>query len=207
MVVTRPPFSRSLADATADAHHLARMIREEGHAVATARLFTPKRQAALVLIEGGKAEARRGGAGIPSIVRSPGGRITIWTDKAKREHSGQVPIVFPCCYCEGLHVRRLDGNYSCSRGRFVQEIVKQFPSLCSAPVVPWSAAKFYRWAKTSPAITSGSHHAAAFVLSVWDPDGPWSKGHLHFSVVKAFQHWDDAHRSAFRTWAERPWWP
>jgi len=74
--------------------------------------------------------------------------------------------------------------------------------------MPWNATNFYRWTRTSPEITSGSHHAAAFVLNVWDPTGPWTtSGRLRFNVSVAFQHWDGAHRRAFLEWAQNPWWP
>lgn len=64
-----------------------------------------------------------------------------------------------------------------------------------------------------PAATSGSRHAAAFVLSVWSGLTQWRDTQLResgsgwkFDLHEALQAWDDAHRAAFAAWAKDPWW-
>lgn len=83
----------------------------------------------------------------------------------------------------------------------------------------------------SPAATTGSTHAARFLLSVWsgaaplrwtDPEregapeeGPkivlddyrWPWKTLPFDLHAAMQGWDDPHRAAFAAWARSPFWP
>lgn len=181
---------RSLYAAHTDAKTLRDVARfDGGHSDAyTVRVFTGD----------GRSGAR---VVVPRL-----GNTTIWTDRKLPDEQGK-PCFVRCAFCEHTHGRDDKGHWRCSRARFVLEIVESFPSLRSAPRMPWSATTFYRWARTSPSITSGSHHAAAFVLSVWDSTGPWSKGHLAFNVVRAFQSWDESHRNAFRRWAANPWWP
>lgn len=127
---------RAARDTHEYARCLASLLRDEGHRAHTARLFTAKSQAALVLIEGGKAE-RQGS----TIVAKPNGKIFIWPNRMVRE--GFVPLISPCFYCEGAHAKHLDGTYSCSVGHFV-EFAKTFPSLRTAPLTPWWCAPFSR---------------------------------------------------------------
>lgn len=191
-------------DRPEDARYLASLVAAEGRQAYTARLFRPTskglRRGAFVGFQSG---TEKRGDGIVRV----GGRAIFWTDEPRLQYEGPVPLVTNCAYCGRLHVYRPSGGVHCHYGRFVVEIVESMPSLRNAPRMPWSATKFYRWFRTWPGITSGSHHAAAFVLSVWDSTGPWSKGKYAFNVVRAFQSWDEAHRDAFRRWAAKPWWP
>jgi hypothetical protein len=99
-----------------------------------------------------------------------------------------------------------------------------FPTLVHADgVLPWNPERFLRWLLTSGAPGSGARHAAKFVLQVWNSSTDWAawarespeKDGLGiadaelapFNVVDALAVWDDEHASAFRTWAELPFWP
>lgn len=91
-------------------------------------------------------------------------------------------------------------------------LVQSFPSLKrdavyyrkNGPSFEFDARKLNCWAR-SAAVTSGSLHAALFILSVWDPSHRWTAG--RFNVCRAFQVWDEPHCDAFRAWAARPWFP
>lgn len=113
-------------------------------------------------------------------------------------------------------------------------LVRSFPTLADlergregwARKMPgeWDATSFDKWARNCPGITSGSSHAAKFVLSVWGGralhfyppvNGPWSAPATEwscpweiggFDVMAALKIWDDAHRAAFLAWAKNPWW-
>jgi len=197
--------SRALVECHEDARQVARFIREGGHEVQTARIFTPKGKAgAVVLLDGG-------------------GRITYWTDRKKPEERGRNPFV-NCLWCGERHVRCTDGKsyvngdylflasrrsdgFPCMRARFVQKVVRSFPSLQNAPhCMPWDPAKFASWARNSESLTSGSVHAARFVLAVWKGSSEEWKG-LHFDAVKAMAAWDWQHKEAFLRWCQNPWWP
>jgi hypothetical protein len=176
-----------MEQARSSADFAARFLRGAGHNATTARIFTPKgRAAAVTLLDGGA--------------------VNYWLDKKEPQRIGVVPWV-DCLFCGEVHVRRkMDDKYTCGVARFVA-LVQSFPSLRRAPYcMPWRAVKFATWAKTSPSITSGSHHAAAFVLSVWHGSA-WPHKALAFDVVRAMGSWDESHRNAFRAWALNPWWP
>lgn len=197
---------RTLSEATNWASYYAQEFRRAGHVATTARLFQPERKAALVLLHGGKAEVSRSGA-LPTIARAGGGAIRIWTDKKRPEYLGQLPFVSNCLYCGGQHIRNAKGGYACDKGRFVETIVNSFPSLRGAPHrMPWSATKFATWARTSPSITSGSHHAACCVLAIWAGESGEFPG-LRFDAVRAMGSWDSEHRRAWLTWVANPWNP
>ncbi len=63
--------------------------------------------------------------------------------------------------------------------------------------------KLLKWA-LSPEPGSGAHHAARFVLTVWNL-GPWQEFD-GFDFHEAFGKWDKKHRAAFLAWASAPWW-
>jgi hypothetical protein len=55
-------------------------------------------------------------------------------------------------------------------------LAKMFPSLRGvAGVEPWNVEKLLEWLCTSPEVTGGSHHAAMFVLGVWNSSTDWSE--------------------------------
>lgn len=77
-------------------------------------------------------------------------------------------------------------------------------------VRPFDAQKLARWLKTSGAVTSGSGHAARFVLSVWIGEVELKRdfrGVATFDMHAALKCWDDGHRAAFMAWVRAPWWP
>lgn len=93
-----------------------------------------------------------------------------------------------------------------------------FPSLVGRQgTCPWDAGAF--WTEGALGLDDGGTQAAAFVLSVHNPDGmwteppierpeafrqaPWLVFDVHFALVK----WDLVHRSAFSAWTADPWWP
>lgn len=95
----------------------------------------------------------------------------------------------------------------------MEQLMRLFPSLDSVAdqLLPhgWesndSAGNLEWWSTSCPGRTTGSLHAARFILSVWNPGVDWKCG--RFYVTEALGCWDDAHRRAFLTWASNPWWP
>jgi hypothetical protein len=78
-----------------------------------------------------------------------------------------------------------------------------FPALVGLPgTSPFDAEALHQHA-TSPAATSGSVAATAFVLSVFNATH-W-RALLPFDVVHALSIWDTEHRAAFLAWATAPW--
>ena len=88
----------------------------------------------------------------------------------------------------------------------MSRLAEAFPTLRDdvPGVRPWNASTLDAWLGTSPAVTSGSRDAAAFVRGVWNGNVEWS---VAFDVYRALGCWDGAHRAAFLTWASAPWWP
>ena len=109
------------------------------------------------------------------------------------------------------------------------QLCRSFPTLLRAPgIYPWDPHELDAWA-SGPA-SHGGVYAARFVLAVWTGRmGKWSKSRktpekdsFHgcwrfnldtnwrcgpFDVVDAMGTWDEVHRGAFLTWAQKPWWP
>jgi len=86
----------------------------------------------------------------------------------------------------------------------MQALIDSFPTLRS---------KGLRWGERHDSsdfiaqcrgLSSGEHHAAAFVLQVWNryeaPRG------LKFDFAKAMAVWDQQHVEAVRSWMRDPWW-
>ena len=108
-----------------------------------------------------------------------------WRDDDLALKVCRLAITFPT-----LDKKILDGILNigrgvarCSRGRSMLEL-ERFS--CSA------------------AATSGSRHAARFVLGVWNSSAVFACG--QFDLHKAMATWDDGHRKAFLAWAKDPWW-
>jgi hypothetical protein len=106
----------------------------------------------------------------------------------------------------------------------MSRLCNRFPTLVGVPGTdPWDAGELLRWLFTSGAPTSGSVHAAKFVLQVWNASQDWEafvrlpleKGGLGiegatlspFNVVSALGVWDEAHAAGLRAWLELPFWP
>lgn len=91
---------------------------------------------------------------------------------------------------------------------------EMFPSMRGVPgVKPWNAMALVDWLN-SGAPTSGSWHAAMFLLHVWNIDTDWRKeglkaraGYGRFNLGRAMASWDDAHRRACLAWVEAPFFP
>lgn len=97
-----------------------------------------------------------------------------------------------------------------------------FPSLRGVPgTEPWEVVALLDWLVNSGAPTSGSRHAALFVLSVWS-SGPtdWEEvAHVNevpnsdrlrdirFDLTHAWAVWDDLHRDAVLAWLLNPFYP
>lgn len=100
-----------------------------------------------------------------------------------------------------------------------------FPSLRGLFDAPLSfdVDRLLTWLLTSGAVTSGSSHAAKFVLQVWNSRTDWReyavetglltkrskayKAFTPFNVAAAFGCWDYAHCAAFLAWVELPFFP
>lgn len=78
-----------------------------------------------------------------------------------------------------------------------------FPSMRSAVVKPWDAAKVDTWG--SGPRSHGERVTASFLLNVWDPSTDWKCG--RFDLIDALRIWDAEHHQAFLRWARDPWWP
>jgi hypothetical protein len=103
-------------------------------------------------------------------------------------------------------------------------LCRSFPTLRGVPGAdPWNAMQLLEWLCTSGGVTTGSKHAARFVLQVWNPSTDWGalamtppaeeglglKGVelAPFNAVEALAVWDSDHGRAFREWCELPFWP
>lgn len=88
-------------------------------------------------------------------------------------------------------------------------LVHSFPTLRNF-AGPWNVDAFRAHVK---GICHSGRCAAAFVLSVWNPEENRKPGRgsphrgLKFDLHEAFGVWDSEHRAAFLEWARKPWWP
>lgn len=93
-------------------------------------------------------------------------------------------------------------------------LARLFPSMANVDAVdPWDAAALVCWLN-SGAPTSGSRHAAMFLLNVWNTDTDWrtqglkvKAGFGRFNLGRAMASWDHEHRAACLRWIEAPFWP
>jgi len=95
-----------------------------------------------------------------------------------------------------------------------------FPSMRElAACSPFNALELVKWLN-GPAPTSGSRHAAMFLLNVWNPDTNWCRERFddgtklrgkpdagRFNLGRAMSAWDVEHRAACLAWMEAPFWP
>jgi hypothetical protein len=106
----------------------------------------------------------------------------------------------------------------------MERLCALFPTLRGVPgTSPWDAMHLLTWLVTSEAPTSGSRHAAKFVLQVWNSGDDWQEWARlpkdqdglgiedavlqPFNAVAALAVWDEAHAKAFRTWVHTPFFP
>lgn len=100
-------------------------------------------------------------------------------------------------------------------------LAQMFPTLRQAAgVAPWDPDALMRWASSSGAITSGSAHAVAFLLNVWNTRADWpavasselgidpqAAEWFRFNCGEAIACWDSTHRAAFLAWCREPFFP
>lgn len=109
----------------------------------------------------------------------------------------------------------------------MSRLCETLPTLRGVPGTrPWDAMALLRWLCTSGAVTSGSGHAARFVLQVWCADQDWAalatapeseqglglrademRAIEPFNPVAALAVWDWSHSAAFVMWCQLPFWP
>lgn len=53
--------------------------------------------------------------------------------------------------------------------------------------------------------SSGELHVIRFLLGVFNSGVEWKSG--RFDLIRAYDVWDEAHRRAFVSWAQEPFWP
>lgn len=83
----------------------------------------------------------------------------------------------------------------------IAELAETFPTLEGAPLRPWNAEQFEKWAMNKGG--SGLTHSAQFVLRVWSCNHAWKIG--RFDALDAMFAWDARHREAFINWTQAPW--
>jgi len=89
-----------------------------------------------------------------------------------------------------------------------------FPSLHGVPGCnPWDAGELVAWLNGG-APTSGSRHAAMFLLNVWNCGTDWRAEGLRvkaglgrFNFAEAIATWDEEHRAACAAWLAAPFHP
>jgi hypothetical protein len=95
------------------------------------------------------------------------------------------------------------------------ELAKLFPTMRGVPGTdPWNVEKLISWLN-SGAPTSGSWHAAMFLLGVWNPTTKWNQEGVRmrkgasgkFDLFAAYAAWDQHHIRAMQTWIAQPFWP
>lgn len=97
----------------------------------------------------------------------------------------------------------------------MSELAKLFPTMRGVPGTdPWNVEKLIAWLNTG-APTSGSWHAAMFLLGVWNPHTKWNKEGVKmrkgasgkFDLFAAYGVWDEHHIQAMQEWLAVPFWP
>ena len=97
----------------------------------------------------------------------------------------------------------------------MSELAKLFPTMRGVPGTdPWNVEQLIGWLNTG-APTSGSWHAAMFLLGVWNPSTKWNQEGVRmrkgasgkFDLFAAFACWDNNHIQAMQEWIANPFWP
>lgn len=90
-----------------------------------------------------------------------------------------------------------------------------FPTMRGVPGTdPWDVHQLIAWMNTG-APTSGSWHAAMFLLMVWNPHTKWNQEGIRmrkgatgkFDLGLAIHAWDQQHIDAAREWIDNPFFP
>lgn len=97
----------------------------------------------------------------------------------------------------------------------MSELANLFPTMRGVPGTdPWKVEDLIKWLNTG-APTSGSWHAAMFLLGVWNPTTKWNQEGVRmrrgasgkFDLFAAYSTWDHQHVQAFLEWVRYPFWP
>jgi hypothetical protein len=95
------------------------------------------------------------------------------------------------------------------------ELANLFPTMRGVPGTnPWNVEQLIAWMNTG-APTSGSWHAAMFLLGVWNPSTKWNQEGVRmrkgasgkFDLFAAYAVWDHNHIRAMQEWIAAPFWP
>lgn len=95
------------------------------------------------------------------------------------------------------------------------ELAKLFPTMRDVPGTdPWDVHQLMAWMNTG-APTTGSWHAAMFLLGVWNPHTKWNQEGVKmkksatgkFDLFVAMHGWDQQHIDAAREWIANPFFP
>jgi len=99
--------------------------------------------------------------------------------------------------------------------RAMSELAKLFPTMRGVPGTdPWDVHQLIAWMNTG-APTTGSWHAAMFLLGVWNPHTKWNQEGVKmrkgssgkFDLFVAMQGWDQQHIDAAMEWIRNPFFP
>jgi len=97
----------------------------------------------------------------------------------------------------------------------MSELARLFPTMQGVPGTdPWDVHKLMGWMNTG-APTTGSWHAAMFLLGVWNPHTKWNQEGVKmrkgangkFDLFVAMQGWDQQHIDAAMEWIRNPFFP
>lgn len=97
----------------------------------------------------------------------------------------------------------------------MSELAALFPTMHGVPGTdPWNVERLIAWMNTG-APTTGSWHAAMFLLGVWNPHTKWNQEGVKmrkgasgkFDLFVAMQGWDQQHIDAAREWIANPFYP
>lgn len=97
----------------------------------------------------------------------------------------------------------------------MSELANLFPTMRGVPGTnPWNVEALIAWMNTG-APTTGSWHAAMFLLGVWNPHTKWNQEGLKmrkgasgkFDLFAAMHGWDQQHIEAALEWINNPFFP
>jgi hypothetical protein len=97
----------------------------------------------------------------------------------------------------------------------MSELAKLFPTMRGVPGTdPWDVHQLIAW-MNGGAPTTGSWHAAMFLLGVWNPHTKWNQEGVKmrkgatgkFELFPAMHGWDQQHIDAAMEWIRNPFFP
>ena len=97
----------------------------------------------------------------------------------------------------------------------MSELAQLFPTMHGVPGTnPWNVEQLIAWMNTG-APTTGSWHAAMFLLGVWNPHTKWNQEGLKmrkgasgkFDLFAAMHGWDQQHIETALEWINNPFFP